>query len=182
MPILIISSIALAGCGYTPEQRGVSGAALGGATGAGRLRADDDLLLASTVGGAVTVAVAADGAADDFFGYSVGISFDTAIVGAYGSDTNTFIDRGASYIYRTASGSWTQQDKLQNSSEGDRQGYSVAISGDTAADLEVLKEMIAAETLRHVIDRRYPLDRIAEAHAYVETRHRRGAVVISPVA
>ena len=34
LTILIISSIALAGCGYTPEQRAVSGAALGGATGA----------------------------------------------------------------------------------------------------------------------------------------------------
>ena len=34
LTILISSSIALAGCGYTPEQRGVSGAALGGATGA----------------------------------------------------------------------------------------------------------------------------------------------------
>jgi hypothetical protein len=30
----VISSMALAGCGYTPEQRGISGAALGGATGA----------------------------------------------------------------------------------------------------------------------------------------------------
>ena len=34
LTILIISSIALSGCGYTPEQRAVSGAALGGATGA----------------------------------------------------------------------------------------------------------------------------------------------------
>jgi len=34
LTILIIWSIALAGCGYTPEQRAVSGAALGGATGA----------------------------------------------------------------------------------------------------------------------------------------------------
>ena len=35
LTILIRSSIALAGCGYTPEQRGLSGAALaGGALGA----------------------------------------------------------------------------------------------------------------------------------------------------
>jgi len=32
--LLIASFAGLAGCGYTPEQRGVSGAALGGATGA----------------------------------------------------------------------------------------------------------------------------------------------------
>jgi len=34
LTLLVISSVGLAGCGYTPEQRGVSGAALGGATGA----------------------------------------------------------------------------------------------------------------------------------------------------
>ena len=34
LTLLVISSVELAGCGYTPEQRGVSGAALGGATGA----------------------------------------------------------------------------------------------------------------------------------------------------
>ena len=32
--LLVILSAGLAACGYTPEQRGVSGAALGGATGA----------------------------------------------------------------------------------------------------------------------------------------------------
>jgi len=31
---LVVTSLALAGCGYTPEQRAASGAALGGATGA----------------------------------------------------------------------------------------------------------------------------------------------------
>jgi hypothetical protein len=76
----------------------------------------------------------ADGAADDFFGYSVGISFDTAIVGAYGSDTPGITDRGAAYIFKRDTGAttWTQQDKLQNSSAGDNQGFNVAISGDTA--------------------------------------------------
>jgi len=57
----------------------------------------------------------------------------------------------------------------------------IGVSGDTAADLEALKTMIAEGQLRPVIDSIYPLGRIAEAHAHVETRHRRGAVVISPV-
>jgi hypothetical protein len=34
LTLVVSSSAGLAGCGYTPEQRGVSGAALGGATGA----------------------------------------------------------------------------------------------------------------------------------------------------
>ncbi|HUB63141.1 MAG TPA: hypothetical protein VL996_01605 [Methylocella sp.] len=34
LTLLVILPVGLAACGYTPEQRGVSGAALGGATGA----------------------------------------------------------------------------------------------------------------------------------------------------
>jgi hypothetical protein len=54
--MFVTSSVMLAGCGYTPEQRGLSGAALGGATGAA--------IGASTGGGAgAAVAGGALGAA-----------------------------------------------------------------------------------------------------------------------
>lgn len=55
----------------------------------------------------------------------------------------------------------------------------IGTSGDRAEDLEVLKALIADGKLRPVIDSTWPLDRIAEAHAHVETRHRRGAVVVT---
>ncbi|HJL33247.1 MAG TPA: zinc-binding dehydrogenase, partial [Polyangiaceae bacterium LLY-WYZ-15_(1-7)] len=38
--------------------------------------------------------------------------------------------------------------------------------------------LVDAGALRPVIDRRFPLDRIAEAHRYVETGRARGKVVI----
>jgi NADPH:quinone reductase-like Zn-dependent oxidoreductase len=41
-----------------------------------------------------------------------------------------------------------------------------------------VKALIEAGKIWTVIDRRYPLDAIAEAHAYVETGHKRGAVVL----
>ncbi|MGH6811159.1 MAG: hypothetical protein ACREC0_03650 [Methylocella sp.] len=59
LTILIISSIALADCGYTPEQRGVSGAALGGATGAALGAATGGGVGAALAGGALGAATGA---------------------------------------------------------------------------------------------------------------------------
>jgi hypothetical protein len=76
--------------------------------------------------------VASDAAASDYFGWSVSISGDTVIVGAYKEDTGT-TDAGAAYIFTRSGTTWSQQQKIQASDRGayDYFGYSVAISDDT---------------------------------------------------
>jgi NADPH:quinone reductase-like Zn-dependent oxidoreductase len=49
----------------------------------------------------------------------------------------------------------------------------------SAQDLLVIKELVAAGAFKPVIDRHYRLEQIVEAHAYVDTGHKKGTVVIA---
>ncbi len=85
--------------------------------------------------------------AEDHFGWAVAVAGDTAVVGAYGEDSSTTgvnaspdedaPDSGAAYVFVRSGTVWTQQACLKPAAvgatqAGDRFGWSVAVSGDTA--------------------------------------------------
>ncbi len=78
-----------------------------------------------------TKLTASDGVAGDRFGESVGISGDTAVVGAY--DPESTVNSGSAYVFVRGAAWETQQARLAtaNGTPDDRFGLAVAIDGDS---------------------------------------------------
>jgi FG-GAP repeat len=79
---------------------------------------------------------ASDGADGDFFGFAVGISGNTVVVGAPDHAAGGNLQQGAVYIFVRPSTGWSDMTEtaeltVADGQTGDLLGYSVAIQGDT---------------------------------------------------
>lgn len=76
---------------------------------------------------------AADGAAGDYFGYSVALDGAMAVVGAPQADIGGRADQGAAYVFAAGDDSWLWEQKLLagDGVGGDYLGFSAALNGET---------------------------------------------------
>jgi len=106
-------------------------------------------------------------------GETYDIIFDTVIKTSFSRCKSSLKQRG---LYLTVD--WPLLQALWTSMIGSKK----VIFGTApirAEDLIFLKELIEAGKLKAVIDRRYPLEQIVEAHRYVDKGHKKGNVVIT---
>ncbi len=77
---------------------------------------------------------AADGGLSDYFGYTVAISGDTALIGAESDDVGAHNQQGSAYVFTRSGANWSQQQKLlaADGGNGHNFGNAVALSGDLA--------------------------------------------------
>jgi len=80
------------------------------------------------------ILTADDGTLQDYFGKSVSISGNYALVGAYRNDDDEILYTGSAYIFVRNGNTWSQNAKLtaDDAAQGDEFGWSVSIDGDNA--------------------------------------------------
>jgi NADPH:quinone reductase-like Zn-dependent oxidoreductase len=106
-------------------------------------------------------------------GQTYDIIFDTVLKTSFPRCKSSLKQRG---VYLTVS--WPILQALWTSMTSSKK-IIWGLASKSNENLIFLKELIEAGKIKSVIDRRFPLEQIVEAHRYVEKGHKKGNVVIT---
>jgi 2-desacetyl-2-hydroxyethyl bacteriochlorophyllide A dehydrogenase len=109
-------------------------------------------------------------------GRSYDIIYDTVGKSSISRGKSSLNENG---IYLVGSGGASAMVRMLWTSIAGSKKVIFGVAPERKEDLIFLKELIEAGQIRSVIDRRYPLEQIVEAHRYVDKGHKRGNVVIT---
>ena len=114
-------------------------------------------------------------------GQTYDIIFDTVGKSSFSRSKSSLKQRG---VYLEAALTPAILPQMLWTSKIDSKKAMIAFTGlrpasERTKDLILLKGLIEVGKIKSVIDRRYPLEQIAEAHRYVEKGHKKGNVVIT---
>jgi NADPH:quinone reductase-like Zn-dependent oxidoreductase len=88
------------------------------------------------------------------------------------------------YVAMGGSGGWLVKTLVQGPAvtlaSGKRMGLMLGWKPFSPADVEVLTRLVAAGTIKPVIDQRFPLDHVVDALRYVDDGRQRGKVLVIP--
>lgn len=114
-------------------------------------------------------------------GQTYDIIFDAVGKSSFSRCKNALTSKGV-YVTTVPSLDFMVQMLLTSKSSGKRVTFvapGLRSASEKSRDLYFLKELIEAGKIKSVIDRRYSLEQVPEAHRYVETGHKKGNVVIT---
>ena len=106
-------------------------------------------------------------------GHTYDVIFDTVSKTSFSRCKNSLKQRG-----RYLTTDWPLLQALWASMAGGKKVI-FGMAGQNLDDLIFLKELVEAGEIRSVIDKRYPLEKAAEAHRYVDKGHKKGNVIIT---
>lgn len=114
-------------------------------------------------------------------GHKYDIIFDTVGKSSYSYCKNALKDKG---IYLTTVPTPAVMMQMLWTSKFDSKKAAIAFTGLRSAenkrnDLAFLSELAETGKIKAVIDRKYPLEKISDAHRYVDTGHKKGNVVVT---
>lgn len=115
-------------------------------------------------------------------GETYDLIFDAVGKSSYSRCRNLLNETGT-YVTSVPAPDFLAQLLLTRNSRGKKARFvapGLRSSAQKAKDLAFLTELVNAGHLKSVIDRRYPMEQIGEAHRYVEAGHKKGNVVIIP--